>query len=75
LTAVSIDVDRQQKLAEQFQIQSVPTVLILSPKGRVLQRTTGYQSATQLLRTIQPFVRAARQFRTQSTDNVSRLPR
>jgi thioredoxin-like negative regulator of GroEL len=64
LTAVSIDIDQHQRLAAQFNIQCVPTVLVLSPEGRILQRTTGYQSATQLLKTIQPFTRSAQPSRS-----------
>jgi hypothetical protein len=54
---VSIDVDRHEQLAKQMRIESVPTVLILSPEGRVLQRVTGFQSPTQLLQRIEPLVR------------------
>lgn len=72
LTAVSIDIDQHQRLAAQFNIQSVPTVLVLSPEGRILQRTTGYQSATQLLKTIQPFTRSAQPSRSPIVRNERR---
>lgn len=47
LTIVKVDVDRSQSAAMQFQIQSVPT-LILFQKGRILWRHSGTASAAQL---------------------------
>ena len=47
VTVVKVDVDRSQSAAMQFQIQSVPT-LILFQKGRILWRHSGTASAAQL---------------------------
>ena len=47
VTIVKVDVDRSQSAAMQFQIQSVPT-LILFQKGRILWRHSGTASAAQL---------------------------
>ena len=52
--AVSVDVDQNEQLAGQLQIQSVPTVLVISPTGQVLERLTGFQTSDQLLRVIAP---------------------
>ena len=55
LIPVEVDVDRDRQAAGQFQIDSVPTVLILSPEGRVLRRQTGFMSPAQLLNMVEPF--------------------
>ena len=47
LNIIKVDVDRSQAAAMQFQIQSVPT-LILFQKGRILWRHSGTASAAQL---------------------------
>ena len=44
---VKVDIDRSPAAAAQFQIQSVPT-LILFQKGRILWRHSGTESAVQL---------------------------
>lgn len=44
---IKVDVDRSQAAARQFQIQSVPT-LILFRKGQILWRHSGTASAAQL---------------------------
>lgn len=44
---VKVDIDRSPAAAAQFQIQSVPT-LILFQKGRILWRHSGTASAAQL---------------------------
>jgi thioredoxin 1 len=47
LHILKVDVDRSQAAAMQFQIQSVPT-LILFRKGQILWRHSGTASAAQL---------------------------
>ena len=49
---IKVDVDRSQAAAQQFQIQSVPT-LILFQKGKILWRHSGTASAAQLEQVIQ----------------------
>ncbi len=51
---IKVDVDRSQAAAMQFQIQSVPT-LILFQKGRILWRHSGTASAAQLEQVIHQY--------------------
>jgi thioredoxin 1 len=52
LHIIKVDIDRSQAAAMQFQIQSVPT-LILFRKGQILWRHSGTASAAQLEQVIQ----------------------
>jgi thiol-disulfide isomerase/thioredoxin len=51
----SIDIDRSPELATRFRVQSVPTFIVIDGSGRVLDRTSGLQPASDLAR----FYRAA----------------
>lgn len=53
---IKIDVDTHSALANKYQIQSVPT-LMLFRKGEVLWRTSGVMQKAELLGTIDPFLR------------------
>ena len=53
---IKIDVDTHSALASNYQIQSVPT-LMLFRKGEVLWRTSGVIQKAELLGTIDPFLR------------------
>ena len=53
---IKIDVDRNVPLARQYQIQSVPT-LMLFRNGKVLWRTSGAMQKSELLSTLDPFLR------------------
>lgn len=53
---IKIDVDTRHALAQQYQIQSVPT-LMLFRKGEVLWRASGLMQKPELLSTIDPFLR------------------
>lgn len=53
---IKIDVDTHSALAQKYQIQSVPT-LMLFRKGEVLWRTSGVMQKAELLGTIDPFLR------------------
>jgi thioredoxin 1 len=48
---VKIDVDKNQQIASQYNIQSIPT-MILFKNGKVLWRVSGMQSAHQLVSVI-----------------------
>jgi thiol-disulfide isomerase/thioredoxin len=44
----SIDIDRSPELREKYQVEAVPTFIVVDGSGRVLGRTSGSQPATQL---------------------------
>lgn len=45
---VLIDADEQAELTQQLQVEMLPTVLVISPERRVLNRSTGFQTVAQL---------------------------
>ena len=49
--SVKIDVDKNEQVSAQYNIQSIPT-MILFKNGKVLWRVSGMQSAHQLLTVI-----------------------
>lgn len=53
---IKIDVDTHSELSQEYQIQSVPT-LMLFRNGEVLWRTSGVMQKAELLSTIDPFLR------------------
>ena len=53
---IKIDVDKQSATANQYRIQSVPT-LMLFRQGEVLWRTSGVVQKSELLATIDPFLK------------------
>ena len=42
--AVKIDIDKYEALVERFNIQSLPSDVLVAPDGQLLMKTTGYQS-------------------------------
>jgi hypothetical protein len=44
----SVDVDRSPKLAARYQVESVPTFVVVDSSGREIDRTMGFQPAAQL---------------------------
>lgn len=52
---IKIDVDKQNEIAAQFNIQSVPT-LALFRNGELLWRVSGVVQKSELLATIDPFL-------------------
>jgi thioredoxin 1 len=52
---IKIDVDTHAALSQQYQIQSVPT-LMLFRRGEVLWRASGAMPKAELLSTIDPFL-------------------
>jgi thiol-disulfide isomerase/thioredoxin/YHS domain-containing protein len=42
--AVRVNADRHEELLRRFNIQSLPSDVFISPDGRVLERTSGFQS-------------------------------
>lgn len=55
LTIIQIDVDRSPEIANRFQIQGVPT-LILFKEGKVLWRQSGLMPIAQLDAHLRPFL-------------------
>ena len=53
---IKVDVDKYGVTASQYGIQSVPT-LMLFRRGEVLWRTSGVLQKSELLATIDPFLR------------------
>ena len=53
---IKVDVDKYGATASQYRIQSVPT-LMLFRNGEVLWRTSGVVEKTELLATLDPFLR------------------
>lgn len=54
---IKVDVDKYTDTAAHFQVQSVPT-LMLFRRGELLWRSSGAMSRTDLLVTIDPFLKA-----------------
>lgn len=50
-----VDIDDQTRLAENLRITAVPTVIVFSPEGEVLQRIEGFQSDEKMQTTLRPF--------------------
>ena len=53
---IKVDVDKYGVTASQYGIQSVPT-LMLFRQGKVLWRTSGVVQKSELLATLDPFLR------------------
>ncbi len=55
LRVIKIDVDKFEPLSEQYQIQSVPT-LILFKNGEILWRQSGAMPKSELMAVLDPFI-------------------
>lgn len=55
VSITKVDIDRNKKTATQYRIQSVPT-LILFKNGQIKWRQSGYQSAKQIVATLQKHI-------------------
>lgn len=53
---VEVDTDENPRLVRQLRIESVPTTLVISPQGGIVDRHAGFQSATQLERSLARYV-------------------
>jgi thioredoxin 1 len=52
---IKIDVDRNPQLAQQFQIQGVPTLAVFK-EGKMVWRQSGVMQAHQLEQVLKPFM-------------------
>lgn len=52
---VEVDTDQNEQLARQLRIETVPTTMVISPDGDIVERREGFQSASQLSRAIARF--------------------
>lgn len=52
---VEVDSDQNEQLARQLRIESVPTMMVISPQGDIVERREGFQSAAQLTGAIARF--------------------
>ena len=55
LRVIKIDVDKNQAVAQQYRVQSIPT-LILFHKGQPVWRQAGVVPAPQIAQALRPFV-------------------
>ncbi len=52
---IKIDVDKNQNIAQQYQVQGVPTLAVFK-KGQLLWRNSGVHSKQQLIQALTPFL-------------------
>ena len=55
LRIIKIDVDKNQAVAQQYRVQSIPTLILFS-KGKPVWRQAGVVPAPQLAQAMQPFL-------------------
>jgi thiol:disulfide interchange protein len=46
---VKVDIDRNEAVARQYNVEAIPTIVVLDTEGNVLKRTEGYAAADELL--------------------------
>lgn len=49
LVAVRIDVDQNQKLAQKYRVESIPTIVFLNSQGKEVRREVGFIAAPKML--------------------------
>jgi thiol:disulfide interchange protein len=47
--SVHVDVDKQEKVAEKYGIEAMPTLIAVTPSGAVVSKTLGYHNADEFL--------------------------
>lgn len=52
---VKVDVDQSQSLAMQFQVQSIPTILIFKD-GQIVERQVGFSGEPQLKKMLEKYI-------------------
>jgi thiol-disulfide isomerase/thioredoxin len=54
---VMLDADKEPELTQKLKVESMPTVIIVSPERKILRRIAGFQSATELNAQLKPYKR------------------
>ncbi|MCL4137804.1 UNVERIFIED_CONTAM: hypothetical protein GTU68_007795 [Idotea baltica] len=54
---LKIDIDKNQKLANKLEVQSVPTIAIYK-RGKIVWRRSGAMTKAQLKKAVKPFLEA-----------------
>lgn len=48
LHVADVDIDANQKMASDFAVEAVPTLILLTPDGKIISRQTGFMKAIEL---------------------------
>ncbi|HZI33718.1 MAG TPA: HEAT repeat domain-containing protein, partial [Candidatus Binatia bacterium] len=48
LHVAEVDIDANQKMAQDFNVEAVPTLILLTADGKIIERHTGFMEATAL---------------------------
>src|SRR6185369_3342415 len=60
LRVTDVDIDADEKTARRFEVNAVPTLVLLTADGKIVSRRTGYLSAADLLSWIEEGRRRAK---------------
>lgn len=52
---VMIDADKEQELTQKLKVESMPTVIVVSPERKILRRIAGFKSPAELNAQLTPF--------------------
>ena len=48
--SVSVDVDKQEKVASKYKVEAMPTLMVVKPNGSMVSKAVGYHSSKELLK-------------------------
>lgn len=49
LHVADVDIDANQKMARDFEVEAVPTLVLVTPDGKIIERQTGFMAVADLL--------------------------
>ena len=49
LHVADVDIDANQKMARDFEVEAVPTLVLVTPEGKIIERQTGFMEVADLL--------------------------
>jgi HEAT repeat protein/thiol-disulfide isomerase/thioredoxin len=49
LHVADVDIDANQKMARDFEVEAVPTLVLVTPDGKIIERQTGFMKVAELL--------------------------